>query len=79
MAKPPSVDIFAGKIPLSPSPLSEFSDKELKDALIDRGCVDFSKWEVLIKLSPFILLLGMGTLWKASQALDGTYLGCLLQ
>lgn len=83
MPQPPSLDLSRVRIPLgsapSPSELESCTTKELKDELLRRGNVDFSKWEVLVKLSPFILLLAMGILWKASQAMDGTYLGCLLQ
>jgi hypothetical protein len=75
MQKLPSLDLSRVQIPLSGSNLDiqEFTVKELKDELLRRGNVDFSKWEVLVKLSPFILLLAMGILWKAGVTLE-----CLL-
>lgn len=79
MQKLPSLDLAKVKIPLDPRDLREFTVTELKDELLRRGNVDFSRWEVLVKLSPFILLFSAVCIYKLSQALDGTYLGCLLQ
>lgn len=79
----PSLDLSRVRIPLQadtePRGIQEFTIAELKDELLRRGNVDFSKWEVIIKLSPFFLLFGAVTVYKLSQALNGTYLGCLLQ
>lgn len=83
MPKPPSLDLSRIRIPLgsapSPTELESCTTKELKDELLRRGCVDFSKWEVAIKLSPFFLLAAMGIIWKLGLVMNGTYLGCLLQ
>jgi hypothetical protein len=76
VAVPSAAMAGTGKEPLKRS-LAEFTITELKDELIRRGCADFSKWEVLIKLSPFILLLAMGVLWKAGTLADGSYLSCI--
>jgi hypothetical protein len=75
MPKPPSVNLAAPRISVGAlRPIEEFTVKELKDELLRRGNVDFSKIELWVKLSPFILLCAMGILWKA-----GVTLGCFLQ
>jgi hypothetical protein len=83
MPQTPSLNLSRVRIPLGSAPtaaeLESCTTKELKDELLRRGNVDFSRWEVLVKLSPFILLLSMGILWKLGQTMNGTYLGCLLQ
>jgi hypothetical protein len=81
MPKPPSVDLATASIQLDGNirHIEEFTVKELKDELVRRGNSDFSKWDVWIKLSPFILLLAMGVLWKAGTLANGSYLTCLFQ
>lgn len=80
MPNPPSVDLASARIPLGTArPITDWTITELKDELLRRGCADFSKWEVLVKLSPFIVLFAAVLIYKLSLAIDGTYLGCLLQ
>jgi hypothetical protein len=81
MRNVPSLDLASVRIPddAPARPVKEFTTKELKDELIRRGVADFSKWDVLIKLSPFILLLAMGVLWKLGQTMNGAYFTCLFQ
>lgn len=75
MQKLPSVDISAHRFPSSDArPIERFTIAELKDELLRRGNVDFSKWEVAIKLSPFIVLFAAVAIWKAKLTL-----GCLFQ
>ncbi len=79
----PSIDLSRVRIPLGAAPtaaeLESCTTKELKDELLRRGNVDFSRWEVLVKLSPAILLFVAVLIYKLGLSLDGTYLGCLLQ
>ena len=76
----PSLDLSSVQIPDDPArPLAEYTVPELKDELIRRGCADFSRWEVLVKLSPFILLFAAVCIYKFGKFMDGSYLGCLLQ
>lgn len=79
MQKLPSLDLARVQIPGDVRSIREFTVTELKDELLRRGNVDFSKWEVAVKLSPFILLFVMVCTYKLSQVIDGTYLSCLLQ
>lgn len=74
MPNPPSLDLAKVKIPLSPADIQAFTTKELKDELIRRGNADFSKWDVWIKLSPFLILAAMGVLWKLGETVN--YLRC---
>ena len=62
----------------SQASIQSFTTAELKDELLRRGNVDFSKIELWVKLSPFILLLGMGFVWKIKSSIDGASLWCLL-
>jgi hypothetical protein len=82
MPQPPSLDLSRVRIPLgsAPSPieLESCTTKELKDELLRRGNVDFSKWELAVKLSPFILLFTAVLLYKLRSSWDGTLLECLL-
>lgn len=81
MSNPPSIDLANVQIPLTAarSAVSEFTLKELKDELTRRGCVDFSKWEVAIKMGPWLVLILAFTLLKLSETLDGTLLACFLK
>jgi hypothetical protein len=79
MQKLPFVDLAKASISLEPRSIREFTVKELKDELLRRGNADFSKIELWVKLSPFILLFLMSLVWKGAQTMDGTYLACLLQ
>ena len=74
----PSLDLASIRVP-SEGParlVEEFTTTERKEELIRRGCADFSKWEVIVKLSPFLLLLAMGISWKVHDAMQGN-LFCL--
>jgi hypothetical protein len=83
MPSPPSLDLSRVRIPLgsapSPTELESCTTKELKDELLRRGNVDFSKWELAVKLSPFALLFCAVLIYKLSVLWDGTLWGCLLQ
>lgn len=79
MQKLPSLDLARVQIPGDVRSIREFTVTELKDELLRRGNVDFSKWEVAVKLSPFILLFVMVCTYKLAKSFDGTYLSCLLQ
>jgi hypothetical protein len=83
MPLPPAKALFFPRArpsqPPKSRPIQEFTVAELKDELLRRGNVDFSRFEVLIKLSPFLLLFAMGLIWKLSVLMDGTMLACILQ
>jgi hypothetical protein len=79
MQRLPSRDIAPPRITLEAGdPLANFTTKELKDALLERGCFDFSRWEVLVKLSPFLVIFAAVFLYKLKHLWDGTLLGCWL-
>jgi hypothetical protein len=78
MQKLPSVDLARVRIPDDVRSIREFTVAELKDELLRRGNVDFSKIELWVKLSPFILFLAMGIAWKIKGSMDGASLWCLL-
>jgi hypothetical protein len=70
-------DLGSEKAPTNP--FARFTTSELKAELIRRGCVDFSKWEVAIKMGPWLVLILAFTLLKLSETLDGTLLACFLK
>ena len=57
-------------------PLREFTTEELKDELLRRGCADFSKWEVAIKMGPIAVVLLAIILWKLGKMYDGSMWSC---
>jgi hypothetical protein len=76
MPNVPSIDLATAPMNLAgvSRPIEQFTVAELKDELLRRGNVDFSKWEVAIKLSPFLVLFAAVAIWKAKLTL-----GCLFQ
>jgi hypothetical protein len=58
-------------------PLNEYLTTDLKQELLQRGLTDFSRWELALKLSPFVLLFIAATLWKLGQDNPGSILACL--
>ena len=74
----PSLDLSSVQIPDdSARPLAEYTVPELKDELIRRGCADFSKWDVAIKMGPWLVLILAFTLLKLRHTFDGTLFACL--
>jgi hypothetical protein len=61
----------------APRPLPEYLTIELKLELLRRGLTDFSRYEWLVKLSPFVLLFITGIIWKYGQNNPGSLLSCL--
>jgi hypothetical protein len=72
----PSIELAPQPMNLSgvARPIDQYTTAELKDELLRRGNVDFSKWEVAIKLSPFLVLFAAVAIWKAKLTL-----GCFFQ
>jgi hypothetical protein len=80
MRNVPSIDLASVRItddaPIARA-LREYTTEELKAELLRRGNVDFSKWDVAIKMGPILVVLLAIVLWKLGKVYDGSMWSCL--
>lgn len=75
MQRLPSLDLAEIAVPVDARGLRDFSTAELRTEMRRRSGVNI---DLLVKLSPFLILLAMGIAWKVKTFMNGASLWCLL-